>query len=430
MKKALIIQLLVLVLLSLSKGYSQTLIQGIIQQDTTLTQAGNPYIFNEVTIDSLHTMIIEEGVQIFADSVSIDIRGTLIVNGTKSSPVRFLQNILNEYTWGGIHVFPGGSVAIQHASVERGIAGFVLDSAAIAHISNVYFNRVNIGVYSTGAMTSIDSCRFDTVRMGVWGHGIQLSNSVFESEFQARWGLIVHGSEVTHCRFENCFSNELGPNTAFTHCEVADCFSGISVEIPHDSAGATTIRGNSIKGISRGPCISINLRAPIADNTLTITDNVICGENLINVLVNYPNPQSDTIDLEQNCWCLSDSQEIANRMIWRTNNAPPGFSYSMDFSPFQTSCFTTGIPTAVEHGLCVYPNPSQDGIFNIDLEAYNTELELSVYNLDGKKVLSKSIAPYTQGTFINLQDKAPGVFILELITEDTRIIKRLMSQPR
>ena len=76
--------------------------------------------------------------------------------------------------------------------------------------------------------------------------------------------------------------------------------------------------------------------------------------------------------------------------------------------------------------LQVYPNPSQDGYFNIDLESHGGG-ELVVFDVLGKIIRSQTISPSTRSASINLQDQPSGMYTLRFSSNTMRASKRLFK---
>ena len=90
--------------------------------------------------------------------------------------------------------------------------------------------------------------------------------------------------------------------------------------------------------------------------------------------------------------------------------------------------FTNGIETFTVNDIQVYPNPS-NGIFNLDLGALQNELiTISVLDVLGEVVLEKQQVEGQQIQKIDLTEFTTGVYLIEIKTENTSLIKRVMKQ--
>ena len=90
--------------------------------------------------------------------------------------------------------------------------------------------------------------------------------------------------------------------------------------------------------------------------------------------------------------------------------------------------FTSGIETFTINDIQVYPNPS-NGIFNLDLGVLQNELiTITVLDVLGEVVLEKHQVQGQQIQEIDLSDFVAGVYLIEVKTENTSLIKRVMKQ--
>ena len=106
---------------------------------------------------------------------------------------------------------------------------------------------------------------------------------------------------------------------------------------------------------------------------------------------------------------------------WNYICTPHGFT-----GVINVTC-STGIE---EHNTAVsfvYPNPSQDGRFNVSLEATaSTPTELLVTNAEGRTLLSESVSSGTLNHALNLEALSSGVYFLVLNNEKGRRVFKLM----
>ncbi len=64
-----------------------------------------------------------------------------------------------------------------------------------------------------------------------------------------------------------------------------------------------------------------------------------------------------------------------------------------------------------ENKLSIYPNPCTD-LLNIDLNTNNTSLEINIYDIQGRMMISKEISKKSS---ISLIDLSKGIYIYEVI---------------
>lgn len=143
--------------------------------DTTWT-ADKPYlIYNSMLVDSMKTLIIEEGVEIYLHKNSnIYILGTLEINGSKDNPVKIrgdrLEHAYDDVPgqWGRI-VFIEGSKnnKIDYAEISGGIIGVQvggnlnspISDKPDLKISNTKIQHMNYaGLYTLGSKVIASNC--------------------------------------------------------------------------------------------------------------------------------------------------------------------------------------------------------------------------------------------------------------------------------
>lgn len=89
----------------------------------------------------------------------------------------------------------------------------------------------------------------------------------------------------------------------------------------------------------------------------------------------------------------------------------------------------TGIDAGSEHaGVEVYPNPS-NGLFNVVMDGMDGTVSLSVYDLQGREVVSQSLTPRGRTTHtIDLSSFATGVYTLQMNTPTGTLTQKLVRE--
>jgi PKD repeat protein len=82
-----------------------------------------------------------------------------------------------------------------------------------------------------------------------------------------------------------------------------------------------------------------------------------------------------------------------------------------------------GFEETTTTGVSIYPNPARD-VLNIQLEGNKTEALLTIYNTQGKTMVSKQIQQ--DNTAISMDDLAPGVYIIRLEYGQNVLIRRMV----
>ncbi len=78
-------------------------------------------------------------------------------------------------------------------------------------------------------------------------------------------------------------------------------------------------------------------------------------------------------------------------------------------------------------GVEVYPNPSS-GLFNINIYGMNKEMEMSIYDMQGRMVYHETLSGIHDGynKEINLSNQSRGVYYIKLMNEDEVFVKEII----
>jgi len=84
-----------------------------------------------------------------------------------------------------------------------------------------------------------------------------------------------------------------------------------------------------------------------------------------------------------------------------------------------------------DNRLQVYPNPSGDGIFNLNIVGLTGETSVGIFTSGGRLIYSEKISlvpgtAYSSG--LNLQNNAPGIYYLKLTNNEAAIVRKLIIQ--
>jgi len=286
----------------------------------------SPYILTEdYVIFPDDTLTIVPGVEVrFAAGTGLDVRGTLMANGTRADSIIFTSlNDTTEGRWKGINIknTMGGTAMFSYCN-------FMFASTAISEEccwggevtirhSGFIANATAIGGYS-GDVTIVDSCYF-------YGNNYCLVNA---------------DKEVSNCVFD---SNEYGlyqterisvSNSIFTNHAYAALYGG------RGTLSGCTISNNNIgvKAFFQGFAIE-NCTISNNDTGIELADydgyispvrnNQVCG----NTSFNIRNNSSYNIGLYSNCWCEDDSAGIEDKIYDGYDDAGKGLvSYDI-FDP-------------------------------------------------------------------------------------------------
>ena len=188
-------------------GQDVHLINGEIIQSQTWTNDKPYLIYNSMMLDTLQTLTVNEGVQVYLHkNSSIYIKGTLKVKGSKDNPVVFQGDRLEAWyydipgQWGHIRLLPGSiDNEIDYAIIKNGIIGIQVDTfmtVPALKLSNTIIQNMNAAALYAQGSTVL-----------AW-------NSVFANSGQYCVALTLGGSYAFyHCTVANYwgFSNRTTP---------------------------------------------------------------------------------------------------------------------------------------------------------------------------------------------------------------------------
>jgi len=400
---------------------AQTNVQGGIYANTTWTLANSPYTMTgSIVVFPGKTLTIQPGVVVNVQNPGpgnlyyLEIRGSLVAKGTKNLPIVFksaVPNDTNQYAWSGILI--------------KGTQGGSIDLNAI-HLKNAYHALDNDQTDSTHHRWR--HMRFEHNYFGLmYPSTMDVDSSVFHNNF---YGLFINANSqvdtnfITNCRFtqNNVGSSGFYSATEFLACEFDSNNYGHFSSNPFvlsymgfdncsfstnyralDSPGGAWIRGCSFTDNGQGihqanSCIIENCSftgnvwaadvyndtyftdnvVEDNDNGLTVArtaawgtgggvpvveDNRLCSNTLYNVL----NGSDFNLELEKNCFCLSDSAAIDAKIYDGYDDITRGL---LNFAVYDSTCTTqlyrvlkvnlVGESEASDLKLSALPNPIQD----------------------------------------------------------------------
>tara|TARA_B100001057_G_scaffold186400_2_gene187181 strand:- start:5035 stop:7977 length:2943 start_codon:yes stop_codon:yes gene_type:complete len=155
--------------------------------------------------------------------------------------------------------------------------------------------------------------------------------------------------------------------------------------------------------------------APLAPNPSDLSVNIISGTAPFTFIWNTgeTTPQI-TPNSNQNYWVIvTDSSGCISDTAY----------FTVDWVPSITNYL-------ILQSLKIYPNPTKD-IFNINFYSIgNKEIQITVYDIFGKKIINKKFDSYV-GEFnkkVDLSNYSNGVYTLEMSTEKASLIKKILLQ--
>jgi hypothetical protein len=413
MKKNLFI--LIIFLLTLTFGYTQTNVSGGIYSNTTWTLANSPYIVvDTIVIFPGVTLTIQPGVIVkFDNDIIIEARqSSIIAEGTSADSIIFTSSSLSPSMgiWGGLHLNESTYSKFNHCHfsyADKAIYPDFMNGDTITCYNSTFVNNtIGIGwVYY--ATLLVDSCLFSNNSNGIkWATTWRavVTNSSFLNNQNGIYNL--ENLTIRKCNFE--FNTGIALSYAQDDSIVNCTFTN------NDTALIEAYAGAGIAYLVTDNIIENNNFGLIIYDGSRITCNKICNNAMFNTKMQGT---TNTI-LENNYWCSNDSATIANTIYDGYDNFSLGL---IDFNPFDTTqCYlTTGIAKPIlsnKNSIKIYPNPFKESTTlsfdNLKKEKHN----LSVYNSIGQVILS--INSITTGEVkIERTNLTNGLYFFQLRTE-------------
>jgi len=426
MKKTTLIIALCLGILFL---HSQTYFQGGIYENTIWSFNNSPYIITgDVAIFPEITLTIEPGVEVRFDGYySIEVRGMINSIGTIDNKIVFTSNKANP------DMNDWNEIKFNNST----------NTQATFEYCNFFYGHWVCTIMPTGddGSMSFTNCKFENNETGIAGYssyGIEITSCEFNYN---KWGVSMADKTITNSIF---YRNEYGihsgeridvRNSTFQENEVA-IYGGDglidSCIIENNDIGFTPInqgfelRENDIINNNIGVQVkSYNGVDPILNN------NRICNNSLYNV----ENLDEINKDLRENCWCISDSTAIEEKIYDGYDNINLGlFNYDIyndscdlvlesviKFSPVGTHA------TISFNDISMFPNPISNNL-NIILPPTNTNnYNFTIYNNYWQEIVQMNLE--SNNMILNLDQLHPGIYYCVLksgtdIIETRKLIKR------
>jgi len=430
--------LLIFLLTQIIVGSGQTIIQGIINSNTTLTMDKSPYLVTgDLVLFPNWKLTIEPGVELrFEDNIKLQIRGTLKALGAEANPISFISNTGTTMgLWQGIEIlntlggnasfdycqFSHASMAIREQCCHGGrdeirnsrftfnkvaIGGYTGEATA-ALVENCYF--ANNQVCITDADKIINNCTFENNEYGLgsepggwWGtERVSVSNSTFTNHSQIA---IYGGGGGANSKLINCIitNNNIGVRSSHEGFIIDNC------DISNNQVGL------ELSAYYNGSSWYI---APVTNST-------ICN----NAQYNVKNNSILDVNLYTICWCNSDSATVENLIYDAYDDIWVGFvNYTLFSEDCSQAIFKThkaegyteylSVPYLTNNETIIYPNPASSSIFIKNAEKINS---ISIYDHTGKLLMDK-IGFGNDQIELNVSEFLPGLYIVRLAMQNNKI---------
>ncbi|MEM7370205.1 MAG: T9SS type A sorting domain-containing protein [Bacteroidota bacterium] len=354
MKRNLHILLLLSTIFLPASLMSQTMVSGNISTNTTWNMAGSPYIVTaDVIVDPMVILTIRPGVVVRFDAgTRMGVRGFLRAVGQDTARIRFtandtsatagfwkgivvsgatrMENVVGTYAKKFLFLYDGGTnlSQVKGSIFSQNDTAMVFDGSYpdSLHVWRCLFEKNRIGMIADST-ASVRWSIFKENDWGILGNRIIVARNKF---IDNGYGAILERSGVVR----NTFSGNTVAGLTEARCRV-----GFN-RIDHNDIG---IRSNLLPGSImkfnhlRANRVGLRIGAAAGSSATGQTQgifrrNSICNSWLYNA-ANFSD-STVTIDLEQNCWCDSDSAAVAATIFDGNDTSAVGF---VDFLPMDTT---------------------------------------------------------------------------------------------
>jgi hypothetical protein len=474
MKKTLFVLLAAIAALA---STAQTNFSGGIYANTTWTKANSPYILTgSVVVFPGKTLTIQPGVVIRIqpnasnpwDLRYIEVRGKLIAQGTATDPIVFEgQNADTNVTWSGIKVLQsqGGKLEMNRFHIRNawnGIDGDQTDSTRIAWNNCVFeYNQHAIRI---AAPLDLTNCRFYNNTYGILGSNVTSNPSVVRSSLFRKSSCAIQGlpnfwvdqcvldsnttafyfnsgywympAKFTRNQFLHNFTAIMDPFQSQVRANLfdgnviginqcTDCTLDSNVFINNElGAGlyAETYFANNEVGANETGIVVGKALWPGSPGNPTVIDNRLCA----NTDYNVANGSNANLDLEANCFCLSDSASIDAKIYDGYDDITRGL---INFAVYDTTCTTVmkrvvkvntaGTDESTLKGF-VYPNPAQE---SVGLEVSATEVV--AVGADG---IQRKLSPLdSEGRRWSVLDLPNGLYTIQAVVNGRTAVRTRLA---
>jgi hypothetical protein len=359
---------------------SQTSVSGGIYQNTTWTMAGSPYIVTgSIVVFPGNTLTIEPGcvVKFTADYsfntgnfIYLEIRGTLVANGTPNIPVVFTSTDTTTgfYNWDGIRIkgSQGGSIQMNHIELHNSYLGIYNDISqpGVTYQFDECYFRSNNYALQLNADLVYNNCVFESNGVGQAAQNqygtLTATNCQFLNNFCSfTWS---NGINVTNCVFVGNENNIIGSPGIIQNCQFIDNTFGITetsnitVTNSYFEGNGTGIDGASDCSVSNSTFTANSIAIKIGDggevrnnqvnnngvgiqvlaynpSTTVIDSNSICN----NSIHNLENLTDKNFQVNLNCFCSQDSTIIENGIYDGYDDITRGL---VNYAIYDDSCQT------------------------------------------------------------------------------------------
>ncbi|WP_444908200.1 right-handed parallel beta-helix repeat-containing protein [Microbulbifer sp. SSSA008] len=278
---------------------------GYLSEDTTLV-AGTTYtLLSSLYVQSGVTLTIEPGARLeMGGDFSLKVSGTLDVQGTSDTPVVFTsaESEPSAGDWYGIVAESGGTVILDHVTLEYGDYGLYAGSGSSFSLSNStlqYFKER--GVYAYNASGSIsDSTIQHADKAGVYLYGVADVTATGNTVINNKYGFYIKGHSSSDT------TPIINSNTITSNSSFGFYIQGYNGGITNPAITDNTITGNNNYGFHL-----VGVYDADYDPQPVITGNSIYGNNGYEINTSSYESGVLTVNATGNWWNTTDSRSIS-----------------------------------------------------------------------------------------------------------------------
>lgn len=421
--------ILYIVLLFSILSIAQTNVSGGIFSNTTYTLANSPYIITDnLVLFPNVKLIIEPGVVLkFHSNKYFEIRGEILAMGINGSRISFTSNLPTpkKGDWIGVRIKNslGAKASFEYCDFKYATSSN--NSECCFKGGPIYYrkckfenNTIAVSGY-TGYDINIDDSEFINNTYGITEADKVITNCIFINN---NYGLFqTERIDVSNCTFTNNGTALYGGRGLLEYSTITNNTVGVD-----SFYEGFTIKNNVISNNSVGIRTS-----NYSGFTPMIKNNKICN----NTTYNVENLDNKNKNLTENCWCITNKNEIENKLKDGFDNVNLGlFNYSIYNSDcslivetvIKDSSLSTDDFIAILEKAVIYPNPTASDV-NIKLSKNIDKVEVQLYDITGRLIF---ISDYTniQNIKLNLNDLNQGNYFLNLLTSNERIVKKIIKK--
>jgi hypothetical protein len=460
--------------LSIGILQAQTFVSGGIYNNTTWTLSNSPYVLTgSMVVFPGKTLTIEPGVEVLVkyDGIPntglmyyLEVRGSLNAVGTLNQPIVFKTDTLpTQYTWLGINVkaTQGGQLNIDYIELSNAFYGIYADNqtAPLLNLHHCKFTYNNYAIQPFGPINFYD-CSFQNNGQGIasnWqiNHQINLLRCEFINNYSCNGfqdylnvdSCLIRGNvngiwhtngAITNTEFDQNTFAIYGVTSNISNCTFSQNHKGL-MEFQGNANNCSFTSNGTAAEVSAGgvvtnstfyeDTIAISYASTLNASSLipTVIDNRICES------VNYyvENKSDLNLQLDQNCFCETDSTAIENLIYDGYDDITKGlFNYTI----YDSTCvnvirlvtkimLATSQENILQGELGVYPIPADNQVFlKLPQDLLNKSINATLFDAIGRQKGDTRIIEETNPMW-DLTDLPKGLYFIQISGDFTSTIK-------